>query len=97
MDGKKIIIGGPRLLIEDMLVAPPEIGSQTTAWEGDGRTVLYLVADKHLLGAFAIEDEIRSESREAITELHRLGIRVRHDHWRFKGGRRIRRPTAGDR
>ena len=29
-----------------------------------------------LLGAFAIEDEIRPESSEAVAELHRLGIRV---------------------
>ena len=29
-----------------------------------------------LLGAFAVEDEIRPESKEAIKELHGLGIRV---------------------
>ncbi|HYQ94307.1 MAG TPA: HAD-IC family P-type ATPase, partial [Burkholderiales bacterium] len=29
-----------------------------------------------LLGAFAVEDEIRPESAEAVTELHALGIRV---------------------
>ncbi|MBI3357041.1 MAG: HAD-IC family P-type ATPase, partial [Nitrospirae bacterium] len=28
------------------------------------------------LGALALEDEIRPESREAVTDLHRLGIRV---------------------
>ncbi len=57
-------------------MAPPEIEGQTTVWEGDGKTVLYLVVDKHLRGAFAIEDEIRPESREAVAELHQLGIRV---------------------
>ncbi len=34
------------------------------------------VAQGALLGAFAVEDEIRPESAEAITELHGLGIRV---------------------
>jgi Cu2+-exporting ATPase len=29
-----------------------------------------------LLGAFAVEDEIRPESNEAVKELHRFGIRV---------------------
>ncbi len=28
------------------------------------------------LGAFAVEDEIRPESKEAVTELHALGLRV---------------------
>ena len=34
------------------------------------------MAQGRLLGAFAVEDEIRPESSKAITELHRLGIRV---------------------
>ena len=42
----------------------------------DGKTVLYAVAQGRLLGAFAVEDEIRPESTEAVRELHRIGIRV---------------------
>jgi Cu2+-exporting ATPase len=76
VDGRKIAIGGPRLLVEEMLVAPPEIEESTLAWEAEGKTVLYVVDDERLLGAFAVEDEIRSESQEAITELHQLNIRV---------------------
>ena len=34
------------------------------------------VAEGKLLGAFAVEDEIRPESTEGVMELHRLGIRV---------------------
>jgi Cu2+-exporting ATPase len=63
-------------LIEEQLAVPSEIEKLTKDWAVDGRTVLYLIAKERLLGAFAIEDEIRSESREAVTELHRLGIRV---------------------
>ena len=48
----------------------------TTQWASDGNTVLYVVAEGKLLGAFAVEDEIRPESKEAVEELHRLGIRV---------------------
>lgn len=35
-----------------------------------------MVAEDQLLGALALEDEIRPESQEAVAELHRLGIRV---------------------
>jgi Cu2+-exporting ATPase len=38
--------------------------------------VLFVIADRGVLGAFAVEDEIRPESKEAIDELHRLGMRV---------------------
>jgi Cu2+-exporting ATPase len=48
----------------------------TTTWASEGKTVLYVVIEHQLLGALAVEDEIRPESQEAVTELHRLGIRV---------------------
>jgi Cu2+-exporting ATPase len=49
---------------------------QRQASDPDGKTVLYVVTEGQLLGAFAVEDEIRLESSEAVTELHRLGIQV---------------------
>jgi Cu2+-exporting ATPase len=74
--GKIIEIGGPRLLTEGKVAIPLEVEKLTTAWASEGKTVLYVVADEQLIGAFAVEDEIRPESKEAVTELHRLGIRV---------------------
>ncbi len=76
VDGRRVTIGGPRLLTEDRVTAPPEVEKLTTQWASEGKTVLYVVATGELLGAFAVEDEIRPESREAVEELHRLGIRV---------------------
>jgi Cu2+-exporting ATPase len=76
VEGETIVIGGPRLLTEAKVTVPPEVEKLTTAWASDGKTVLYAVAQFRLLGAFAVEDEIRSESNEAITALHRLGLRV---------------------
>ena len=76
VSGKSIVIGGPRLLTEDKVSVPPEVGKLTTAWASEGITVLYVVAEGRLLGTFAVEDEIRAESHEAVAELHRLGIRV---------------------
>ncbi len=76
VEGKSVEIGGPRLLTEAKVTVPPEVEKLTTAWASDGKTVLYAVSQGRLLGAFAVEDEIRPESSEAITELHGLGIRV---------------------
>ena len=76
VQGKRIVIGGPRLLTEAMVAMVPEVEKLTTVWASEGKTVLYVVAEGQLLGAFAVEDEIRPESREAVSELHRLGIRV---------------------
>jgi P-type Cu2+ transporter len=76
VNGKRVIIGGPRLLTEDRVTAQPEVEKLTTLWASEGKTVLYVVAEGKLLGAFAVEDEIRPESTEGVKELHRLGIRV---------------------
>ena len=76
VDGKRIVVGGPRVLTESKIVVPPEVQKLTTAWAAEGKTVLYVVAEGRLVGAVAVEDEIRPESHEAVMELHRLGIRV---------------------
>jgi Cu2+-exporting ATPase len=74
--GQSVVIGGPRLLTAANATLPPGVEKRTTAWASDGKTVLYAAAEGRLLGAFAVEDEIRPESSEAVAELHRLGIRV---------------------
>jgi Cu2+-exporting ATPase len=76
VDGKSIVVGGPRLLAEDKITVPPEVEKSTGAWASEGKTVLYVVATGQLLGALGVADEIRPESVEAVAELHRLGIRV---------------------
>jgi Cu2+-exporting ATPase len=76
VEGTSVEIGGPRLVIEARITVPPEVEKLTTAWASDGKTVLYALAQGRLLGAFAVEDEIRPESSEAVAELHRHGVRV---------------------
>jgi Cu2+-exporting ATPase len=74
--GRRVAVGGPRLLTEANVPVPPELAKRTAAWSSDGKTVLYAVGQGGLLGAFAVEDEIRPESAPAVAELHGLGIRV---------------------
>jgi P-type Cu2+ transporter len=76
VNGKRVMVGGPRLLTEGRVTVPPEVEKMMTQWASEGKTVLSVVAEGTLLGAFAAEDEIRPESKEAVEELHRLGIRV---------------------
>jgi len=76
VNGKSVIVGGPRLLTEEKATVPREVEKLTSQWASEGKTVLYVVVEGKLLGAFAVEDEIRPESHEAVKELHGLGIRV---------------------
>jgi len=76
VEGKNIAVGGPRLLAEAKATVPPEVEKVTSDWASEGRTVLSVVIGARVLGALAVEDEIRPESLEAVADLHRLGIRV---------------------
>src|SRR3981189_173224 len=66
VESKSVEIGGPRLLTEAKVTVPPGVENLTTTWASDGKTVLYVVAEGQLLGAFGVEDEIRPEAREAV-------------------------------
>ncbi len=76
VSGRMVQVGGPRLLADLRLEPSPELARSTETWAADGRTVLHVVADGKILGALAVEDEIRPESAEAVRALHDLGIRV---------------------
>ena len=72
VDGRDVAVGGPRLLADLGLVPTQEAES----WAKEGRTVLHVVVDQRIVGAIALEDEVRPESADAIRELHGLGLRV---------------------
>jgi Cu2+-exporting ATPase len=72
VDGRQISVGGPRLLADAGL----EPMNQTSSWAAEGMTVLHVIADGSVIGAIGLEDEIRPESREAVAELHAMGVKV---------------------
>ncbi len=70
--GRQVAVGGPRLLADAGLQPAPE----SEAWAEGGRTVLHVVADGAVIGALAVEDEIRPESAGAVERLHAMGLKV---------------------
>ncbi|MFV2064659.1 MAG: heavy metal translocating P-type ATPase, partial [Chloroflexota bacterium] len=62
VDGRTIAVGGPRLLEELDAEVPTNLVTKAESWAADGRTVLNVVADGQVVGALAVEDEIRPES-----------------------------------
>jgi Cu2+-exporting ATPase len=76
VDGHAVAVGGPALLRERDLTEPPEIAVSTDEWRARGASVLHVVRAGTVVGAIALEDQIRPESRAAVDELHRLGVRV---------------------
>jgi P-type Cu2+ transporter len=76
VDGTPVEVGGPALLRERAIDMPPEIIDDVETWSARGATVLSVVRDGRIIGAVAVEDEIRPESAESVQGLHREGVRV---------------------
>jgi P-type Cu2+ transporter len=56
--------------------SPRELDPKLEAWRRRGAAVLHVVRDGQVVGAIALEDQVRPESREAVAELHAAGVRV---------------------
>jgi Cu2+-exporting ATPase len=76
VDGATVAVGGPGLLRERGLTVPQQLADRLTPWQARGASVLYVVRDTEIVGALALEDAVRPESREAIDALHQLGVKV---------------------
>ncbi|MFF7292743.1 heavy metal translocating P-type ATPase [Microbacterium sp. NPDC008134] len=72
VDGEDVRVGGPKMLDE---VGAAELPI-AEAWRATGAIILHVVVDGALAGAFALADEVRTESRAAVDDLHRRGVDV---------------------
>ena len=76
IDGTRHAVGGPALLRERSVDEPAAIRARTDEWRDRGAAVLYLVRGDTIIGALALEDEIRPEAKQAVAALKAMGKRV---------------------
>ena len=76
IDGRTYAVGGPKLLDERGASIPKALADRVSMWEDRGASVLFLLEQDRILGAFALEDRVREESRVAVETLHAMGIEV---------------------
>lgn len=72
----KTLLGGNEALIDTVAKIPEAMRMQAETLAQQGNTALYFALGEQLLGMVTAADVIRPESREAITQLHQMGIRV---------------------
>ena len=61
VEGSAVGVGGPTMLRERGLTEPPSLARQTVTWADRGAAVLHVVRDGQIIGALALEDQIRPE------------------------------------
>ncbi len=73
VDGKKVGVFSPGYLREKNILPKNE---QIDTLSSQGKTVVYVLVDEQLIGSIALADIIREESKEAIAEFKKLGIKT---------------------
>jgi Cu2+-exporting ATPase len=76
VEGTAYAVGGPALLRDRGVKIPLELEDTIEGWHARGAAVLHLVRAQDVVGAFALEDEVRPEAREAVAELRSMGVKV---------------------
>ena len=75
-DAEEVAVGGPALLRDRELDTPRELQEHTDRWTGRGAAVLHVIPGGRIIGAIALEDEVREISRQAVQQLHAAGVTV---------------------
>jgi len=79
VDGHRVLVGSRRLMEEHGLDMAPlaqgrPVGSLLRQLEEEARTAILVAVDGHLAGVLAVADTLKEDSRDAIAELHRMGL-----------------------
>ncbi|MBI3730431.1 MAG: heavy metal translocating P-type ATPase [Burkholderiales bacterium] len=73
--GKWYYLGNHRL-IEELKICSPATEAALFALEAEGKTAVIIADEEKALAVIAVADTVRESSRQAIAELHALGIRT---------------------
>ncbi len=75
IDGEQYHLGNQRL-IDDLQLNCPDLQLRLNELEQQGKTVVMLADQSRVLGLFAVADTVKESSRQAIAELHALGVKT---------------------
>jgi Cd2+/Zn2+-exporting ATPase len=75
INGETYHLGNHRL-VEDLGLCSPELEEKLFALEKQGKSVVLLLDKSGPLALFAVADTVKESSREAIQQLHELGIKT---------------------
>ncbi|MCB2160499.1 heavy metal translocating P-type ATPase [bacterium] len=71
-----VYIGGPRLLELLKISLPANLEEFERKASGKGQSVIHVIRENQIIGSMALADVIREESKQAVEELHKMGIQV---------------------
>jgi Cu+-exporting ATPase len=75
VDGKSVAVGNVRMM-EMRGLSLNGLTSEVTRLQSEAKTAMLIAVDNEMAGIVAVADTIKDGSKEAIAELHRMGLKV---------------------
>jgi Cu+-exporting ATPase len=75
VEGRNVIVGNKRMF-EARGIQLGSLESEVTRLQSEAKTAMLVAIDNQIAGVIAVADTIKESSKEAIDELHRMGLSV---------------------
>lgn len=72
----EIRVGSAAYILENGVTLSPELAASREQLESDGKTLMFVERNTHVIGMIALADQLRPEAAQMIADLHKLGIQV---------------------
>lgn len=75
VEGRKVMVGNLRMM-EVRGLSLNGLASEVNRLQGEAKTAMLVAVDNEVAGIVAVADTIKEGSKEAIAQLHRMGLKV---------------------
>ncbi|MDX8143246.1 heavy metal translocating P-type ATPase [Lentzea sp. BCCO 10_0061] len=76
VDGHEVRAGRAKLFTDHGCALPAALDELRGEWERRGRTTVVVSRDEEFAGLLGLRDAVRADARQAVAELHELGLRT---------------------
>ena len=74
IDNSIIMLGSANLIIESGIQIPDSLSQKELELQKNGKSIVYVAVNEHVVGLIALADMLRQETRQAVLDLHKAGI-----------------------
>jgi Cu+-exporting ATPase len=76
LDGKTVLIGKEKFLVDSNVRFPEELTKEARRLQERAETTVWLAVNGDAIGVLGIADPIKPTTREAVRELHDIGLKI---------------------
>ena len=76
LDGKLVRVGKEKFLSDARVTIPDELKNQARTLQDKAQTTVWVAIDGKAFGVIGIADPIKETTREAVRELHAMGLKI---------------------